>query len=89
LGSPSLGKPKFARFNTKSNGLPLLSNSSYVDRKPQGSPNSNGIQPISQYLTNNGIKPQDLGISIHNSENKKRPNTMQNGKRSKKRRQIA
>jgi hypothetical protein len=43
----------------------------------QGSPLSNGIQPIGQYLTNNGFGVKDnLGISIHNSENKRRPNTM-------------
>ena len=63
-----MGKTKFAKFSNKNNGLPLLSVGSYADKKPQGSPNSNGIQPIGQYLTNNGIKPQDLGISIQNSE---------------------
>ena len=60
----------------------MLSAGSYADKpmrpNAQESPLSNGIQPIGQYLTNNGfgVKDNGLGISIHNSEVKPRPNTM-------------
>jgi hypothetical protein len=66
---------------------------SYADKggkqNPQGSsPHySSGLQNIKQYLANPGDK-NGLVISIQNSATKKRPNTQQNGKRSKKRRQI-